>query len=567
MMNKIIAFKRLAASGVMRQRIMANTIMLSRSAAIHTLNSKSISSKRSFATIDGYAAESEMSTLLDSNTLFSKLYADSSSAQQSMQISGLIDAMVSFQDQELDADSFSELAPMADELVHYLAETLQGETFVTDAVKPSQMVDLLKFGNRFQIGDQTFWKFTLTALSENLTSMTSDDLLTSLTLLEQGGRLRHELMVSCLQQILSHANKLSVSELQVLLLILNSDKASHLDFVNTSLPKLEQRLQALSSKIGAEDIGKFAYSVPVSQDSSNFSEFTCNFGAEFFSSKAAALQEWMEAGKVPFEDWAWILKVYKCKNVQKPEMLLRQIEDYILDNHQSIKIDTACELIVNCGESLQEVELVEVLEKIIAHGVDKLIQVKGAAEVIPVLRGFISSEYSRSKIIQFLTDFILKEFDDLETSEQAEFLRLINNVRDEQLESYEQEIQNPTYFDGILETCQPYISAKLPVLTAQELIDFYFGFNHPNTFKRASIIDQLEARLISLQSISSLTPSEQIQLIFECSKSQSGSKPLITSLHSSLNKFLSKQYSDFRNNNYHMVSDSEMARLSNHELH
>lgn len=73
--------------------------------------------------------------------------------------------------------------------------------------------------------------------------------------------------------------------------------------------------------------------------------------------------------------------------------------------------------------------------------------------MIPVLRGFISSEHSREKIIQFLTDSIVKEFDDLETSEQSEFLCLLNKVRDQLIESYHVEIQNPTYFDGILDTC------------------------------------------------------------------------------------------------------------------
>jgi len=133
------------------------------------------------------AAESQLSANLDSNTLMEKLYGSTSgaSAQQSMEISRIVETMCDFQVNELDFASFSELAPMADELVHYLTEHLDGKAFVPDAVTPSQVFSLVKFGVKFQIGEEQFWKFATSAFADNLTQMASDQILYTMTHLQE----------------------------------------------------------------------------------------------------------------------------------------------------------------------------------------------------------------------------------------------------------------------------------------------------------------------------------------------------------------------------------------------
>lgn len=80
-----------------------------------------------------------------------KLYgADSAvSAHDSMEISRIVDTMCGFQAKELGMAAFQELAPMADELVHYLAEQLDGKVSVPDGVTAHQVHQLVQFGIKF----------------------------------------------------------------------------------------------------------------------------------------------------------------------------------------------------------------------------------------------------------------------------------------------------------------------------------------------------------------------------------------------------------------------------------
>lgn len=73
--------------------------------------------------------------------------------------------------------------------------------------------------------------------------------------------------------------------------------------------------------------------------------------------------------------------------------------------------------------------------------------------------------------------------------------------------------------------------------------------------------------MIKLSTNKGLTTNEQIQLLFNCSTTQTGSNPLISSLQTSIKQVLGRQYNDFRNNNYQLDSNSEIGRLTASELH
>lgn len=101
-------------------------------------------------------------------------------------------------------------------------------------------------------------------------------------------------------------------------------------------------------------------------------------------------------------------------------------------------------------------------------------------------------------------------------------------------------IDSPTYLDGVLNTCQPYISAKITLLTVREIIDAYFGFNHAASNQRHQIIDTLESQLINISMKGDFSISDIIYLLKHCSEAQIGSQQLIKSLQMSATKFINE---------------------------
>lgn len=57
----------------------------------------------------------------------------------------------------------------------------------------------------------------------------------------------------------------------------------------------------------------------------------------------------------------------------------------MMKNHQKIKSDIAGQLILDYGESIKEVELLEIIEKKFGHGIDDLVHVNGAGSLVPIL--------------------------------------------------------------------------------------------------------------------------------------------------------------------------------------
>ena len=88
-------------------------------------------------------------------------------------------------------------------------------------------------------------------------------------------------------------------------------------------------------------------------------------------------------------------------------------------------------------------------------------------------------------------------------------------------------IDYPTFMQGVLETCEPYMSAKLSTLSSDELRKTYVVFSHPHCSSRLSIVDSTEAQLIKLVSSNRLSFPEQITLLKDLTMNQIGSDQLM----------------------------------------
>ena len=92
----------------------------------------------------------------------------------------------------------------------------------------------------------------------------------------------------------------------------------------------------MSGKIGAQDLAKLCYSSDVTQSTENQHEYHCDYFTEFYSSKADNLEEWVKQGLIPLEDMPHLMKVYKCSNITKPEHLLEEFENHLMEHCKSI---------------------------------------------------------------------------------------------------------------------------------------------------------------------------------------------------------------------------------------
>jgi hypothetical protein len=163
----------------------------------------------------------------------------------------------------------------------------------------------------------------------------------------------------------------------------------------------------------------------------------------------------LDAGLVPTEDFPSILAVYKCSNVTKPSSLLENLEDFLLERTGSLTADVAVKVVIAYGESIQNPELTEGLEKIIAESLDDLVLQEDSEFLLRMYRGFMATNHVRPKILLLLVDRIVEKFDDLETSDQCEFIKDLRNIRDQTAELTGKDIKHITYVQAVLETVMP----------------------------------------------------------------------------------------------------------------
>jgi hypothetical protein len=84
--------------------------------------------------------------------------------------------------------------------------------------------------------------------------------------------------------------------------------------------------------------------------------------------------------------------------------------------------------------------------------------------------------------------------------------------------------------EATLETVEPYIVDELPILSIIDQASAYIGFTHPHTTKRFEILDLLEARMLYHILESKIDLSSCIEILYDFSLKQVGSKVLVETL-------------------------------------
>jgi hypothetical protein len=125
------------------------------------------------------------------------------------------------------------------------------------------------------------------------------------------------------------------------------------------------------------------------------------------------------------------MKVYRATNITKPDNLLLTAEHLLISNLTEITPDLASQIIIEYGDSIQEAELAEILEKKIGHGSEEILLAFGASHMLEVLQGFMVCEHSRDKIIVLLSDMVVREFSKLNKDEKCFFVGLILSLSDQ----------------------------------------------------------------------------------------------------------------------------------------
>jgi hypothetical protein len=151
--------------------------------------------------------------------------------------------------------------------------------------------------------------------------------------------------------------------------------------------------------------------------------------------------------------------------VTKPSSLLDNLEDFLLERSGSLPADVAAKVVIEYGESIQDPELTECLEKIVAYSLDDLVLQEDSEFLLSLFQRFMTTKHIRPKIMLLLIDKIVEEFDDLETTEQCQFIKDLRQIRDETAQLTGREIKHVTYVQAVLETVAPYISSQLPLLS------------------------------------------------------------------------------------------------------
>lgn len=73
---------------------------------------------------------------------------------------------------------------------------------------------------------------------------------------------------------------------------------------------------------------------------------------------------------------------------------------------------------------MKSVELTEILEKRVANGYAQILdQSHSQAQTLKVLQGFIDCHHSRSKIVYFLVDRVVRDFDGYSLGQKCQFVR------------------------------------------------------------------------------------------------------------------------------------------------
>ena len=121
-----------------------------------------------------------------------------------------------------------------------------------------------------------------------------------------------------------------------------------------------------------------------------------------------------------------MLRIYSTDGYNVRPSLLPALEDYLINHFRSLTTGLSIEIALNYGSKIQSPELCEIVEKYIgmnASAIDK-------PTLVRLFEAFNGAKYVRPKMIQLLLEQITEGIGSLSTSEQVNYLSLIQNLED-----------------------------------------------------------------------------------------------------------------------------------------
>lgn len=280
--------------------------------------------------------------------------------------------------------------------------------------------------------------------------METDDLLKTMTLMQQSTGMHQDLLFKCINHIENHLSSMSPSQIAYFLLILTSDQAADYEGKKQVMSSVEKKLIEAQSTITVSDLGKICYSIELTHDPE--SQTYVAEMSEFLSLMGPTVAQWLSEKAIPFDAVPYLMQAFLAANLQVAPSLRSDLESYVIQNYQNLTPHQAAQLIISAGPLIKNPELIEICEKIIGHGIHQLVDSPyGVHNVLSLFGSLLGCQAARPKTIDLLSEAIVAEFNNLDTSSQCEFLRLLANVHDETA-SFHSEIDFLTSIDGILET-------------------------------------------------------------------------------------------------------------------
>lgn len=112
--------------------------------------------------------------------------------------------------------------------------------------------------------------------------------------------------------------------------------------------------------------------------------------------------------------------------------MANKLEKLALEKFLTLTPNQCANIMVQNGHFIQNVELVEICEKIVASGLDQIsAQEGGTSIVLEALKGFLLSDHSRAKIVELLAQRVVRDISHLSSEEMCEFIALTRNLEDE----------------------------------------------------------------------------------------------------------------------------------------
>jgi hypothetical protein len=111
-------------------------------------------------------------------------------------------------------------------------------------------------------------------------------------------------------------------------------------------------------------------------------------------------------------------------------------------------------MIIECGSSIRDPEVVEVCEKLVGHNLSEFYLLEnGAEQVLSLYEGFMSNEHSRPKIIEILLASITEHIAKLTLERQIDFVSSMQYIVSDQAVF--------SVVPGAIATIEPYFVEKL----------------------------------------------------------------------------------------------------------